>query len=114
MTAKTVKIVKGVFFQVLLGLLVMAAMAQGDLRVKLRLMDCCDCWELPLHSQGHLWRCIKSGGSAQPPGDAVGTAGTAGGCLCTVVASLYRTFRCSCDKMYTRLVKKLDRDSMLS
>ena len=50
-------------------------------------------------------------GLCTPSCDAVGTAGTAcGGCLCTVEASLCCTFRCSCDKMHTRLVKKLERD----
>ena len=69
-------------------------MAQGDLRVLVRLMgcisggqshtpgdavrDCWDCWELPLYSQRRLVALHQVGGCGHPPGDAVGTAGTAG------------------------------------
>ena len=50
--AKTVKSVKDVMFQVLLRLLEVAAMAQGDLRVLVRLIGCIK-WRLFTHS----WRC---------------------------------------------------------
>ena len=51
------------------------------------------------------------GGSAHPPGDAVGPAGTAVGLPLHSEDVWLSDFSLSCGKMHKRLVKKLERDS---